>query len=115
MVTKEEVELFLSRFVQKAKIFGIVFRNDRGKNMQSLLDLEITPKYREDVIMNLDPEDYVEGPIVDTLNRKGEMWVFGKEVSGRDVYIKISMGLCNSSTICISFHIAEYRITYKFK
>lgn len=115
MATKEEVELFLSRFIQKVKVFGIVFRDDRGKNMQTLLELEITPKYREDVIMNLDPEDYVEGPIEDTLNKKGEMWVFGKEVSGRDVYIKISMSISNSSAICISFHIAEYRITYKFK
>lgn len=115
MATKEEVELFLSKFIQKVKIFGIVFRDDRGKNMQTLLELEITPKYREDVIMNLDSEDYVEGPIEDTLNKKGEMWVFGKEVSGRDIYIKISMGISNSSAICISFHIAEYRITYKFK
>lgn len=112
---KEEVELFLSKFIQKVKVFGIVFRDDRGKNMQTLLELEITPKYREDVIMNLDSEDYVEGPIEDTLNKKGEMWVFGKEVSGRDIYIKISMGISNSSAICISFHIAEYRITYKFK
>lgn len=112
---KEEVELFLSKFIQKVKVFGIVFRDDRGKNMQTLLELEITPKYREDVIMNLDSEDYVEGPIEDTLNKKGEMWVFGKEVSGRDIYIKISMGTSNSSAICISFHIAEYRITYKFK
>lgn len=70
MATKEEVELFLSRFIQKVKVFGIVFRDDRGKNMQTLLELEITPKYREDVIMNLDPEDYVEGPIEDTLNKK---------------------------------------------
>lgn len=54
MATKEEVELFLSKFIQKVKVFGIVFRDDRGKNMQTLLELEITPKYREDVIMNLD-------------------------------------------------------------
>lgn len=43
MATKEEVELFLSRFIQKVKVFGIVFRDDRGKNMQTLLELEITP------------------------------------------------------------------------
>lgn len=43
------------------------------------------------------------------------MWVFGKEVSGRDVYIKISMGITNSYAVCISFHIAEYPIEYKFK
>ena len=114
MVTKEEVESFLSQFSQKVKVFGIVFRDDRGKNMQTLLELEITPKYREDVIMNLDSNDYVEGPVEDTLHKRGDMWVFGKEVNGKDVYIKISMGASNSSTVCISFHIAEHRIQYKF-
>lgn len=46
MATKEEVEHFLSQFNQKVKVFGLVFRDDRGKNLQTLLDLEITPKYR---------------------------------------------------------------------
>lgn len=32
MATKEEVELFLSKFIQKVKVFGIVFRDNRGKN-----------------------------------------------------------------------------------
>lgn len=115
MATKEEVEYFLSQFKQKVKVFGLVFRDDRGKNMQTLLELEITPKYREDIIMQLEPDDYAEGPIEDTLNKKGEMWVFGKDIKGKDVYIKISMGVSNSSAICISFHIAERKIEYKFK
>lgn len=59
MATKEEVELFLSKFIQKVKVFGIVFRDDRGKNMQTLLELEITPKYREDVIMKLADVTYI--------------------------------------------------------
>ena len=32
MATKEEVELFLAKFIQKVKVFGIVFRDNRGKN-----------------------------------------------------------------------------------
>lgn len=115
MVTKEEVEHFLSQFNQKVKVFGLIFRDDRGKNAQTLLDLEITPKYREDIIMHLNANDYVDGPIEDTLYKKGEMWVFGKDVKERDVYIKISMGINNASAICISFHIAERDIKYKFK
>ena len=43
------------------------------------------------------------------------MWVFGKEVKNREVYIKISMGKANEETICISFHIAEHQIMYPFK
>lgn len=37
--------------------------------------------------------DYSEGPITDELNKHGEMWVFGKDVKGTEVYIKISMGV----------------------
>lgn len=115
MATIDEVELFLSRFIQKVKVFGLIFRDDRGKNMQTLLELEISPKYREDIVLSLDKDDYVEGPIADTLNKVGEMWVFGKEVKGRDVYRKISMGMCNAGAICIYFHIAEHHIEYKFR
>ena len=43
MVTKEVVEAFLKEFHQKLKIFSIIFRDDRGKNAQTLAELEITP------------------------------------------------------------------------
>ena len=115
MVTKEDVEQFLKRLKEKIKIFDIIFRDDRGKNMQTLAALEITPTYRKQVILNIDTEDYSEGPIVDTLNKMGEMWVFGKDVKGHEVYIKITLGFPNASTICISFHIAEHPINYPFK
>ena len=56
-VTKENVEAFLSQFHQKLKVFSIIFRDDRGKNAQTLADLEITPKYRETVIKEIKAED----------------------------------------------------------
>ena len=115
MATKEQVEAFLKRLKEKIKVFDIIFRDDRGKNLQTLATLEITPTYRKQVILNIEPEDYSEGPIVDTLNKMGEMWVFGKDVKGHEVYIKITLGLPNSSTICISFHIAEHPMNYPFK
>ena len=115
MATKEQVENFLKRLKEKIKVFDIIFRDDRGKNLQTLATLEITPTYRKQVILNIEPEDYSEGPIVDTLNKMGEMWVFGKDVKGQEVYIKITLGQPNNSTICISFHIAEHPMSYPFK
>ena len=56
-----------------------------------------------------------EGPIVDALNNQGEMWVFGKDVRGNEVYIKITLGKPNSHTICISFHRAEHPMSYPLK
>lgn len=115
MITIEEVQSFLNQFHAKIKVYDIIFRDDRNKNIETLTALEITPSYRKDVIKKIKALDYSEGPIIDTLNNYGEMWVFGKEVKGREVYIKISMGRPNLSTICISFHLAEYSIIYPFK
>ena len=115
MATKEQVEAFLKRMKEKIKVFDIIFRDDRGKNLQTLATLEINTTFRKQVIMNIEPEDYVDGPIVDTLNKMGEMWVFGKDVKGREVYIKITLGYENGQTICISFHIAEHPLAYPFK
>ena len=46
---------------------------------------------------------------------KSKYVVFGKDFDGKQLYIKIAMGSPNSKTICISFHIAEKPIKYKFK
>ena len=115
MITKEEVQAFLNQFHAKMKIYGILYRDDRGKNQKTLEELEIVPSYRKVIIESLEVEDYVQGPVVDQLNRLGEMWVFGKDVKGREVYIKIMLGGVNCQTICISFHIAEHPLQYTFK
>ncbi len=115
MSLRDDVERFLTEFKTKAKIYGIIFRDDRGKNQQTLLDLDITSAYRLEVINKLSANDYSEGPITDTLNKGSDLWVFGATVKQREVYIKITMGKANCQTICISFHLAERRITYKFK
>ena len=115
MITIEEVKAFLEQFNIKAQVFGIQFRDDRPKNREALLQLEISPMQRELIVKNLIARDYVEGPVIDELNRQGEMWVFGKDVKGREVYIKITLGYENGQTICISFHIAEHPMKYPFK
>ncbi len=108
MATREEVEQFLRQFHQKLEIYNIVFRDDRGKNLTTLALLDMPPSGRIKVIKQITVEDYSEGPIIDTLNKAGEMWVFCKDVQKHEIYIKISLGYPNSSTICISFHIAEH-------
>mgnify|MGYP003446456266 FL=1 len=115
MITKEQVESFLEELHTKMKIFGILFRDDREKNRNTLQELEIVPSYRKVVVENLRVEDYVQGPVVDELNRLGEMWVFGKDVKGREIYIKVMISGTTSQTICISFHFAERPLVYPFK
>lgn len=45
MITKEQVEDFLKKLKEKIKVFDIVFRDDRGKNLQTLAALEIAPTF----------------------------------------------------------------------
>lgn len=115
MATKVDVEEFLGQFKVKMEIFGILFRNDRGKNIQTLADLNITELERLRIVKSIEIEDYSEGPIIDTLYKGTDMWVFGKDVKNQEVYIKITMGNQTQRTICISFHIAEHPMKYPFK
>lgn len=115
MIAKEQIEKFLEEFSLKVKIFGIRFRDDREKNRNAILELGITPKERMNVIMQLNCYDYSEGPVVDALNNQGEMWVFGKDVRGNEIYIKITLGDAESHTICISFHKSGHPMHYPLK
>ena len=57
MISKGEVQRFLDQFNTKMKVFGIISRDDRGKNRQTLEALEIVPMYRRVVIESLTVED----------------------------------------------------------
>ena len=58
--------------------------------------------------------DLQTSPLLAKIERSSEN-VFGKDVKEREVYIKIMLGCAGSQTICISFHIAEYPLSYPFK
>ncbi|MFB9865657.1 hypothetical protein [Rufibacter immobilis] len=115
MTTKEQVQLFLSDFKIKMKTFVILFRDERKKNTQALLQLEIPPAQRRKIIESLSVADYAQGPLDDTLFGIASMWVFGKQVKQTEYYIKISMGLANQRVICISFHPAQHPLSHPFK
>ena len=104
--SKQEVEQFLSQFGIKFDIWGI-FYLDRDKNEVALKALGITPKARDEIVRQLHPDDYVETLVADFFN---EMWVFGRDMDGTELYIKIALGQPNHQTICISFHLAEHPI-----
>lgn len=113
MKSKEEVEAFLRQFKPKMKVWGIFFL-DRDKNLDTLAKLGISAKVREEIICGIEAEDFCE-MINDTMGTLGEMWIFGKDYDGQELYIKISMGRSGSKTLCISFHLAEHPMNYKFR
>jgi hypothetical protein len=113
--SKDEIASYLEEFKQKFRIYGVFFKN-REKNEQALLDLEITPKQREEYLLKLKPEDYSSGPFADAYDPDSpDNYEFGITVRNREVYIKINMGKPLKRVMCISFHIAERKMNYPFK
>lgn len=113
--TLQQVEEFLNDFKVKMSIWNILFRDDRKKNMLTLSELELPPIERKKIIEKLVATDYSEGPLEETLYKGNDMWVFGRIVKNKEVYIKITMGIAGSGVICISFHIAEHPMSYPLK
>src|SRR5690606_1661406 len=115
MSTETEVASFLKDFKEKMKFWDVLFRDERGKNAQALVDLELRPIDRKAILEALETKDYSEGPLAEKLYGGADMWVFGIIVKKKEVYIKITMGAMGSSVICISFHLAQRKMTYPLK
>lgn len=115
MISLQHVRTFLNDFHVKLDVWDVVYRDDRGKNSQTLADLEIRSADRDLALKALTAKDYCEGPLEEKLNNGREMWVFGREIKDKEIYIKVTLGAHNTSVICISFHIAEHPLTYPFR
>ena len=115
MSSTAEVSFFLKGFKEKMKIWDVLFRDDRGKNAQTLLALELRPVDRLHILEGLEATDFSEGPLKEQLYGGADMWVFGKSIKNKEVYIKISMGAPGCSVICISFHLAAHKMNYSLK
>ena len=115
MRRESDVATFLNDFKEKMKFWDVLFRDDRGKNTQALVDLEIRPIERKAILNAIETKDYSEGPLEEKLYGGADMWVFGKTIKKKEVYIKITIGPMGSSVICISFHLAQHKMNYPLK
>lgn len=115
MSDEASVTAFLKDFKEKMKFWDVLFRDERGKNAQALVDLELRPVERKSILEKLEIRDYSEGPLAEKLYGGTAMWVFGKTVKKQEVYIKVSMGAMGTSVICISFHLADHKMNYPLK
>ncbi|MFM6951634.1 MAG: toxin [Bacteroidota bacterium] len=115
MRSELDVATFLNDFKEKMKFWDVLFRDDRGKNSQALVDLEIRPIERKAILNAIETIDYSEGPLEEKMYGGADMWVFGKTIKKKEVYIKITIGPLGSSVICISFHLAQHKMNYPLK
>jgi hypothetical protein len=119
MATRDEVVSFLSLF-KGCIILDRYVVKDREKNRQGLIDLGITPDQRREVLLGLTPEDYHAGPKPDDTDDTKEVWEFGRDVEGVEVYIKLRVvqnprkKTVHHATVW-SFHPAEHPMKYPLR
>ena len=116
MATREDVVGFLNLFKGCIMLELLHVRN-REKNRQALIDLDITSDERKEMLLGLEPANYVAGPIPDDTDDTKEVWVFGKDVQGTEVYIKLRVVQDSRRknayrAMVWSFHAAEHRMRY---
>jgi hypothetical protein len=87
----------------------------RHANVACLAELGLTRKNQREEILALTVSDYCEGPEPDK-DRPGEIWVFGKRIGGKEVYIKLKIARVGKEKMakCISFHPAKHPLCFPF-
>lgn len=112
----EAVRDFLLDFKDTVTAGSGVYLIPRYANRQTLIHLGLTKRNLEEILLGLTVLDYCKGPDADR-DQPGELWVFGKNVKGEAIYIKLKVADVKGNKIakCISFHIAEYELKFPYK
>jgi hypothetical protein len=115
-VKKEDrsaVAAFLVDLKSVLKSGGDFFLIPRRENLQSLADLGLTFKNCRDILLDLSVDNYHDGPLEDR-DRPGMVWIFGKDIGGCEIYIKLKLIGAESAekVVCISFHRANFTMRF---
>jgi len=69
MAARTDIEAFLRDFKIKLDFWGLIFRVDRGKNFETLLQLEYSIENVKKELRELSVQHCSEGPMIETLNQ----------------------------------------------
>ena len=88
----------------------------RKENKECLLQLGFKYPDIKETLLGLSVEDYCEGPC-DDRDQPGELWVFGKAIDNKVVYIKLKLASFGPLRIVrvVSFHFAEHTLEHPFE
>lgn len=115
--TKESVKDFLKEvkmtMVTKNEQYDTWDLVNRSKNLESLAELGFTLPDVFNTILSLSVDNYCDGPTRD-MTERGDCWIFGKIIDGKEVYIKLKLASISviKKVRIISFHIAEEAMCY---
>ena len=84
---------------------------------QDLANLNLTRKQALEHIKGLTPDNYSRGPEPDDHEPQRDVWVFGCDVEGTEVYIKLRLIEGKEADRCAiwSFHKAEHPLRYPLR
>jgi len=116
----EEREANIREFLKEFKKSMVSGRGldiiPRRGTMEALADLGLTKNNLREEILALSVEDYCGGPEPDR-DRTGDVWIFGKQIFGREIYIKLKIAWVGEEKIakCLSFHPASYPLCFPYR
>ncbi|MCE5254192.1 MAG: hypothetical protein LLG45_08325 [Actinomycetia bacterium] len=113
MTARHQVILFL--IMMKNAAANQFVLTHRRKNLATLATLGLDLGDAKERVMGLTPEDYVEGPDPDDKRPGDEVWVFGLEIGGQEVYVKVCVLSEPLLCTCISFHLADRPLKYPLR
>lgn len=125
MPSLSDVQEFLRTLHQKMEFQDVQFehRPEYIGAYAELRDRGYGTRELTQIIKELTPENYSEGPIKEspTPRPQGDLWVFGKfikhinpkrNIKEIEYYIKVQIGCPNQVVICISFHPSKKPMGY---
>ena len=88
--SEPQVSSFLKEFKEIVTSGSGLLVIPRAAKNPTITMLGLTKKTVELEILGLSVTDYSSGPVPDR-DRPGELWIFGKEINGHEIYIKLKM------------------------
>ena len=117
--TPGEIEAFLED-CRKLINTSFYYTRNKPENRQTRIELGFTNKNIKDEIRTLSVENFSEGPTPDH-HSKDDIWIFGKLINQRELYIKLQISHFNDpgesidTLYCMSFHFADRCLNYPYK
>ena len=115
---KEQKEIISSNNFNVEKDLDIILKKknenwlDPYTTQNTLLTLNFDKYDIVDTLKSLTDRDYIETGNDIKNNQLPKLYIFGKEIQGRVIYIKIKIrDKINHKVFCISFHFARYPLT----
>ena len=92
------------------------FWNSKIENKSTLLDLDYDLYDVVKILSELDIQNYSETVFDSDNDNPPLLFVFGKEISKKEIYIKVKVRVNpERKIVCVSFHWAQHTMLYPYK